>query len=67
MSGEIDLPSLNELTLRYITYILGKTGGKKEKAAKILKIDRTTLHRKMSEYHIPGTGLEQPGFGFAEA
>lgn len=44
--------SLNEVVMRYITFVLSKTGGKKEKAAQILKIDRTTLHRKIVEFGI---------------
>jgi DNA-binding NtrC family response regulator len=54
--------SLNEIEMRYIAFILSKTGGKKEMAARILKIDRTTLHRKVAEYGLlqakPGDGYE---------
>jgi len=41
--------SLAEIELRYINYILEKSGGKKEDAAQILKIDRATIRRKMAE------------------
>lgn len=44
--------SLNDIEMRYITFILGKTGGKKEMAARILQIDRTTLHRKVVEHGL---------------
>ena len=40
-----DLPSLEELTRRYIVRVMRITGGSKEKAAKILGIDRRTLYR----------------------
>jgi transcriptional regulator with PAS, ATPase and Fis domain len=45
-----NLPSLNEFSIQYIQYVLDCTGNKKEKVALILKIDRTTLHRKMVEF-----------------
>lgn len=44
-----DYPSLDEIEMHYIKYILEKTGGKKEVAAQILKIDRTTLHRRLTD------------------
>lgn len=47
---ETDLLPLKEIEKRYIAYILGKTGGKREKAAQILKIDRKTLYRKACDY-----------------
>jgi len=52
--------SLNDIVVRYITFILDKTGGKKEKAAQILKIDRTTLHRKMVEHDIAQSKTSNP-------
>lgn len=45
-----DSPTLEELEKRYIHLILDKTGGKKEKAAQILGINRRTLYRKELEY-----------------
>ncbi len=42
--------SLRDLELLYIQYILTKTGGRKDKAASILQIDRKTLFRKLSSY-----------------
>lgn len=45
-----DSPTLMELEKRYIELILEKTGGKKEKAAQILGINRRTLYRKEKEY-----------------
>jgi len=41
--------SLQEIEVRYIGFILDKTGGKKEEAAQILKIDRATLRRRLAE------------------
>jgi DNA-binding NtrC family response regulator len=45
-----DSPTLEELEKRYIQLILEKTGGKKEKAAQILGINRRTLYRKQKDY-----------------
>lgn len=45
-----DSPTLVELEKRYIQLIMDKTGGKKEKAAQILGINRRTLYRKEREY-----------------
>jgi len=42
-----ELPSLSEMELRYIRWVLEKTGGNKKRAAEILKIDRKTLSRKL--------------------
>jgi DNA-binding NtrC family response regulator len=45
-----DNPTLEQLEKRYIQLIMEKTGGKKEKAAQILGINRRTLYRKEKEY-----------------
>ncbi len=45
-----DSPTLMDLERRYIRLIMDKTGGKKEKAAQILGINRRTLYRKEREY-----------------
>jgi DNA-binding NtrC family response regulator len=45
-----DYPTLAELEKRYIEAILVKTRGRKERAAKILGINRRTLYRKEREY-----------------
>lgn len=44
------LPSLEDLEKRYMALVLEKTGGKKEKAAQILGINRRTLYRKERDY-----------------
>ncbi len=45
----LDPMPLKNLELMYIQYILTKTGGRKDKAAAILQIDRKTLFRKLSD------------------
>lgn len=45
-----DFPTLEQLEKRYIELILEKAGGKKEKAAQILGINRRTLYRKEKDY-----------------
>jgi DNA-binding NtrC family response regulator len=44
------LPPLEEVEKRYIMFVLDKVGGKKEKAAQILGLNRRTLYRKEREY-----------------
>lgn len=48
-----DSPTLEELEKRYIQVVLEKTGGRKERAAQILGINRRTLYRKQKEYDLP--------------
>lgn len=45
-----DLPTFENLEKRYMQYVLAKTGGKKDKTAQILGINRRTLYRKEREY-----------------
>lgn len=54
-----DSPSLENLEKRYIQLILDKTGGKKEKAALILGINRRTLYRKLCDYGLAREGAEE--------
>jgi DNA-binding NtrC family response regulator len=49
-SFEKSLPTLRELEKKYIKHVLNKTGGRKEKAAKLLGLNRRTLYRKEREY-----------------
>lgn len=44
------LITLEEMEKRYLQYVLTKTGGKKDKTAQILGINRRTLYRKEREY-----------------
>lgn len=60
----LDSPTLEELEKRYIQSIMEKTGGRKEKAAQILGINRRTLYRKQKEYNLPTD--EEPHEGEAE-
>lgn len=47
-----DLPTLEKLEKRYIQFVLAKAGGKKDRAAHILGINRRTLYRKdLSDDH----------------
>lgn len=41
-----DLPTMEELENRYMQLVLARTGGKKEKAAQILGVNRRTLYRR---------------------
>lgn len=45
-----ELPTLEDLEKRYIRFVLDKTGGKKERAAHILGVNRRTLYRKERDY-----------------
>ena len=47
-----DFPTIEQLENRYIRLILEKTGGRKDKAAQILGINRRTLYRKEREYGL---------------
>lgn len=55
-----DLPSMEQLEKRYMQFVLVKTGGKKDKAAQILGINRRTLYRKEREYGFVSPGDEEP-------
>lgn len=45
-----DLPTLNEIALDYVQFVLKRVGGVRERAARVLDIDRKTLYRKIDEY-----------------
>lgn len=45
-----ELPTLEDMERRYIKFVMDKTGGRKEKAAHILGINRRTLYRKERDY-----------------
>lgn len=49
-SSAQSLITLEEMEKRYLQYVLTKTGGKKDKTAQILGINRRTLYRKEREY-----------------
>lgn len=45
-----ELPTLEEMERRYVLQVLDRTGGNKEKAAKILGINRRTLYRMQERW-----------------
>lgn len=45
-----EMPTLDDMERRYIKFVMDKTGGRKEKAAHILGINRRTLYRKERDY-----------------
>ncbi len=47
-----DSSTLEDLEKKYIQHVFNKTGGKKEKAAQVLGINRRTLYRKLKEYGL---------------
>ncbi len=47
-----DWPSLSELEARYLVRVLAHTGGNKQAAARLLKVDRKTLDRMIKRHHI---------------
>lgn len=55
-----DLPTVEDLEKRYMQFVLAKTGGKKDKAAQILGINRRTLYRKEREYGFVTESEEEP-------
>lgn len=61
------LPTLEEIEKRYIKFVLDKTGGRKEKAAQILGVNRRTLYRKEREYGFVAAGSEEADHMMDEA
>lgn len=57
-----DTPTLEQLEKRYILHILEKVGGRKEKAAQILGINRRTLYRKEREYGWATDHMDESSF-----
>ena len=57
-SGTGSYLTLKELEKKYINLILNKTEWKKDKAARILDIDRTTLYRKLNDYDFKQESVE---------
>jgi two-component system response regulator HydG len=59
-SSTQDWPTLTQLEIRYMRLVLEKTGGRKDKAAQILGINRRTLYRKEREYgFVPADSSEE--------
>lgn len=61
-SASADFPTIDQLERRYMQLVLEKTGGKKDKAAQILGINRRTLYRKEREYGLidPNSSETEP-------
>jgi two-component system, NtrC family, response regulator HydG len=55
------IPSLDEVERRHITRVLNAAHGNKTLAARILGVDRKTLHRKLSQYARTGSGQPENG------
>lgn len=53
-------PTLEKIEERYIKLILGQTHGQKDKAAKILGINRRTLYRKERVYGLVAADAPEP-------
>jgi DNA-binding NtrC family response regulator len=47
-----DIPTLAQQEIRYIQWVMEKSGGNKTRAAKIMGIDRVSLWRKMKRYGL---------------
>lgn len=55
-----DTPTLDKLEERYIKLILGQTHNQKDKAAKVLGINRRTLYRKERVYGLVSADVPEP-------
>src|SRR5262245_43897330 len=55
------IPSLDEIERRHITRVLTAAHGNKTLAARILGVDRKTLHRKLSQYARAGSSQPENG------
>ena len=55
------IPSLDEVERRHITRVLTAAHGNKTLAARVLGVDRKTLHRKLSQYARAGSGQQENG------
>lgn len=47
---EKHLPTLSQVTLKYVKFVLDRVEGVKERAARVLDIDRKTLYKKIAEF-----------------
>lgn len=54
------LPTLNDIALDYVQFVLKRVGGIRERAARVLDIDRKTLYRKIDEYKQRTTPPSDP-------
>jgi len=58
-----DRPTLDELSRRYIQFILAEADGNKSRAAEVLGINRRTLYRYLDSNGVPSTMNEQDETG----
>jgi two-component system, NtrC family, response regulator AtoC len=56
---EEPLSSLAEIEGRYVARVLAHTGGNKQAAARILRIDRKTLDRMIKRHNIETTKVRR--------
>jgi DNA-binding NtrC family response regulator len=47
-----DRPTMDELQKRYLQFILNENGGNRRRAASVLGLDRRTVQRLISRYHL---------------
>ncbi len=62
-----DFPTIDQLERRYIELILEKSGGRKDKAAQILGINRRTLYRKEKDFGLVAPSASEDDDGDIEA
>jgi DNA-binding NtrC family response regulator len=60
-------PTLAQLEERYVRAVLDKVGGKKDRAARILGINRRTLYRKEREFGWIPEGTSEEDWAAAES
>ena len=51
-SGDLSIPTMEEMQRRHIFYSLELTGGNRTHAAKLLKISSRTLRNKLKQYRF---------------
>lgn len=56
-----DFPTVAQLEERYVRLVLEKTGGRKDRAARILGMNRRTLYRKEREYGMVPSIVPEAG------
>ena len=61
-----DFPTIAQLEERYVRVVLDKTGGRKDKAAQILGINRRTLYRKEREYGMVAADAPEEEIDFPD-
>ena len=54
-SATESFPTVDELERKYVLLVLQKTGGRRDKAAQILGMNRRTLYRKLNDYGVVTT------------